>query len=237
MSDEPRNAFITGATGAIGAGIADACAAAGYRLHLVCRTFAATAATSYPDQTTVYACDLSSDSEVAGLSDELATIGSAALLVHAAGAFDNGTLEEIPPERLDAMYRVNLRSPYAITRALLPALRADHGQIVFVNSSAGAVDGRARIAAYAATKHALRALADAVRADENASGVRVLSIYPGRTAGPMQERLHALEGRRYVPDSLLQPADVAQAVLAALAQPMTAEVTDIHIRPAQAPLT
>jgi NADP-dependent 3-hydroxy acid dehydrogenase YdfG len=66
----------------------------------------------------------------------------------------------------------------------------------------------------------------------NRDGIRVLSVFPGRTATPpTQERLHALEGRPYRPESLLQPEDVAAVVVHALCLPRTAEVTEIKIRP------
>jgi len=61
--------------------------------------------------------------------------------------------------------------------------------------------------------------------------VRVLSVYPGRTASAMQEEVHRIEGLPYRPERLLQPADVAASVVAALELPGTAEVTDLHIRP------
>ena len=75
-------------------------------------------------------------------------------------------------------------------------------------------------------------MADALRAELNPDGVRVLSVFPGRTASRMQEAVHRGEGRPYRPEALLQPADVAEAVLAALRLPPTAETTDLHIRPA-----
>ena len=85
---------------------------------------------------------------------------------------------------------------------------------------------------YAASKYALKALADALRAEVNALGLRVLSVYPGRTASRMQAEVHAAEGRPYRPETLMQPEDVAASILAALALPRTAELTDLHIRPA-----
>jgi NADP-dependent 3-hydroxy acid dehydrogenase YdfG len=87
------------------------------------------------------------------------------------------------------------------------------------------------VSQYAATKHALKAVADSLRAEVNSQGIRVLSVYPGRTATPTQESLHALEGKPYRPTRLLQPEDVAAVVMNALCLPRTAEVTDIHIRP------
>ena len=62
-------------------------------------------------------------------------------------------------------------------------------------------------------------------------GVRVLSVYLGRTASEMQERIHQMEGKPYRPELLLQPDDVASVVINALSLARTAEVTDISIRP------
>jgi NADP-dependent 3-hydroxy acid dehydrogenase YdfG len=119
-----------------------------------------------------------------------------------------------------------------ITQALLPALRVRCGQVVFVNSSAGVnMQGTRHIAGYAACKHALRALADCLRAEVNIDGIRVLSVYPGRTATAMQEAIHMREGRLYNPEDLLQPDDVVAAVITALDMPRTAELTDIMLRP------
>ena len=87
------------------------------------------------------------------------------------------------------------------------------------------------LAQYDLTKHALKAIADSLRGEVNPDGVRVLSVYLGRTASEMQERIHQAEGRPYRPELLLQPQDVASVIVNALSLPRTAEVTDIHIRP------
>jgi NAD(P)-dependent dehydrogenase (short-subunit alcohol dehydrogenase family) len=141
-----------------------------------------------------------------------------------------GQVSSLPVEELDRQYRTNVRAPYLLTQLLIPMLESAAGQIVFVSSSAvrRAVAG---MGAYAATKHAVRALADALREELNPSGIRVLTVYPGRTAGPMQETLHQLEGRPYRLDRLLQPDDVAAIILDTLSLPRSAEVTDIDIRP------
>lgn len=109
-------------------------------------------------------------------------------------------------------------------------MRSCKGQIVFINSSAG-LNARADVGQYAATKHALKAIADSLREEVNADGVRVLSMFLGRTATPMQDAVHKMEGKEYHPECLIQPEDVAAVVVNALSLPRTAEVTDIHIRP------
>jgi len=152
------------------------------------------------------------------------------VLAHSAGAMALGSFESLEPSTLDALYRVNIRAPFALTRHLLAALKAAHGQIVFVNSSAG-LRASAENALYAATKHGLKALADGLRDEVNPEGVRVISVYPGRTATPMQRSVHDHEGRDFDPDLLLQPEDVVDVVLAALDHPETGEVTDVSVRP------
>jgi NADP-dependent 3-hydroxy acid dehydrogenase YdfG len=84
---------------------------------------------------------------------------------------------------------------------------------------------------YAATKHALKAFAETLRDEVNPQGIRVLDIFLGRTASPMQASVHELEGRTYRPERLIQPEDVASAILSALSLPRTAEVTELSMRP------
>jgi NADP-dependent 3-hydroxy acid dehydrogenase YdfG len=167
-----------------------------------------------------------------GTSDILKQFEGLDVLVHSAGIFRMGPIGEAPISDLDLVYRTNVRAPYALTQALLPMLVARQGQIVFINSSVG-LTARAGVGAYAASKHALKAIADSLRAEINELGVRVISVYPGRTATPQQEKIYEQEERPYRSDRLLQPEDVAQAVLNALAMPRTAEITDINIRPMQ----
>jgi NADP-dependent 3-hydroxy acid dehydrogenase YdfG len=228
-------AVVTGASSGIGAAIAQALAAEGARLCLVGRRSEAlqslTDSLPGPASHRWYFADLCEDGEVAGLASALLRDHAGVdLLVHAAGIFESGTVGPRQPAGLDLQYRTNVRAPLVLTQALLETLRARRGQIVFVNSSAGLV-ARAQNGGYAATKHALKALADGLREELNPDGVRVLSVYPGRTATPMQARVHAAEGRAYRPELLMQPQDVASVVVHALTLPHSAEVTDIMMRP------
>ena len=121
---------------------------------------------------------------------------------------------------------MNVRAPYLLTQSLLPLIIASHGQVVFVNSTAG-LHARKGAGQYAATKHALRGLADSLREDVNERGVRVLSVFLGRTASRMEAAVFEREGRPYTPGNLLQPEDVASVIVHALGPPRSAEVTDI----------
>lgn len=178
-----------------------------------------------------YQVDLTVDEDVRKIADLIQQdVGHIDMLIHSAGVISFGRLESATVEDFDRQYRTNVRAPYALTQALLPMLRTRRGQIVFINSSAG-LNASANVGQYAATKHALKAVADSLRHEVNAEGLRVLSIYPGRTAGPMQETIFKMEGREYRPELLMQPADLASVVINALALPRSAEVTDINVRP------
>lgn len=179
--------------------------------------------------------DLADDAVIDDAEEEAAALGDGVdLLVHAAGAFRAGSFETAPSGDLDHQFAVNARAPYLLTRRLLPGLRRRGGLVVFVNSTAGLVAG-AGSAAYAASKHALRALADALRAEVNADGVRVLSVYPGRTRSRMQQEVCRSLGQRYDAERFLDPADVASAIVDAAALPPSAEVYDLRLRPAAKP--
>jgi len=229
-------AVVTGASSGIGRAIALGLATKGAALCLVGRRAHELEEVSALAQATsscarIYCVDLSSDQEVERLKSELERdCRQLDILVHSAGIFRMGSLERAPATDLDIQYCTNVRAPYLLTQALLPMLRPRRGQIVFINSSVGLVS-RINVSQYAATKSALKAIADSLRDEVNADGLRVLSVYPGRTATAQQEDIYKQEGREYRPELLLQPADVAAVVLNALGLERTAEVTDISIRP------
>ncbi len=229
-------ALVAGASGDIGRAIALALAEAGATLWLVGRRPAvlsavAEAARRATPHVMVHPADLTAEADVQALRDRVARDGGRLdILIHSVGIVGWAPLETAPIADLDAQYRANLRAPYLLTQAMLPLLCAKRGQVVFINSSAGleaGVDG----GQYAASKHGLRAIADSLRQEVNARGVRVTSVYVGRTAGAVQARLFERERRAYRPELLVQPTNVAAMVTAILALPRTAEVTEIRMRP------
>ncbi|THJ74456.1 SDR family oxidoreductase [Candidatus Frankia alpina] len=177
--------------------------------------------------------DLTDDTAVA---DVTARHGRVDHLVHSAGAYASARVDAASLADLDAQYLANVRAPYALTQRLLPALRvagADGGaDIVIVNSTQGVRAG-AGTGQFAATQHAMRAFADSLRQEINADGIRVATIHLGRTATPRQETIYAREGREYAPALLIQADDVADLVDYLIRLPPTAEITELHLRPAK----
>jgi len=216
---------ITGASSGIGRAVALALAAPGATLHLIGRD---------PQRLDDMARDVSTKGARAivhqkDLATEMPKIDAADTLIHAAGTVKLGAVESASLADLDAQYAINVRAPFALTQHLLPALIAAKGQVVFINSGAG-LNARAGWSQYAMTKFALRALADALREEVKSKGVRVMTVYPGRTATPMQAEVHRQEGKTYDPSRFIQPEDVATMIVQALALPRSAQVTEINIR-------
>jgi NADP-dependent 3-hydroxy acid dehydrogenase YdfG len=232
---EERIAVVTGASSGIGRSISYDLGRCGHILHLLGRdaTRLHQVCSVAPNGSKLYPIEFTDTQELRRLAcDLMSGVPGIDVLVHSAGMFAAGTFDDLDAAEFDRQWLVNVRAPYVLTQALLPALRRRRGQIVFVNSSAGlGMHGTRRTSCYGATKAALRALADGLRAEVNDDGVRVVSVYPGRTATAMQESIHTRDGRLYRPDELLQPDDVAAAVMAALRLPRTAELTDVSLRP------
>lgn len=233
-----RTMLVTGAGRGIGRALAVGLAAEDTDILLVGRSRDALAGTAAAVEAIgarahIAVFDLDDDDAIAGLVRFADAVGGGrlAVLVHNAASHLLAPLEETSTADLDRILRTNVRAPFALTRLVMPMLRAVPGDVVFINSSA-ALSAPALNAAYAASKAALRAIADSLRAEINADGVRVLTVFPGRTASAMQEAIFEREGRPYRPDLLLQPADVAAAVMGALRLPQTAELTELHLRPA-----
>lgn len=238
MSDAPlagQTAIITGASRGIGRAIAHELARAGMTLCLLGRDQAALQAVAVelaPADVQLFLVELADDDALARTLEQLRQLERIDVLIHNAALYEMGAVQSVSVETLDALYRVNLRVPFVMTQALLPQLIASKGQIVFINSSLG-VNAKPLRSQYSATKSALKGFADSLRGEVNAEGVRVMSVYPGKTATDMQAAIHAFDSRDYQPETLMQPADVAQVVAGALALPRTAEVTDLHISPMQ----
>jgi NADP-dependent 3-hydroxy acid dehydrogenase YdfG len=129
---------------------------------------------------------------------------------------------------LVSQLKTNAIGPLQLTTILAPQLPA-RARTVFVNSSQGLRAGRDS-GAYAVSKQALRAIADSLRTELARDAVGVTSIYLGRTATRMQERLYAERHEDYRPELLIQPESVTELVAAILTLPDDVEVTDISMR-------
>ena len=217
-------ALITGAGGGIGSAIADALAPT-HTLLLAGRPSARLDAVAARLGAPTWPLDLADQESIEAAAEPLAELD---VLVHNAGVAHPGRFDESVPEQWRACFEVNVTGAVALTLALLPALRASRGHVVFINSGAG-INASPGLAAYSASKFAQRAFADSLRADE--PSLRVTSVHPGRVATEMQEDLVAYEGGEYDAAKYLKPETVAQIVANVIATPPDAHTHQVVVRP------
>jgi NAD(P)-dependent dehydrogenase (short-subunit alcohol dehydrogenase family) len=129
------------------------------------------------------------------------TPGGLDALVNNAGIGIGGPLELVAAEDLRRQFDVNVLGQVAVTNAMLPSLRRARGRIVFISSVGGRV-AMAFTAPYAASKHAIEALGDALRVELRTSGVRVALVEPGSVATPIWEKSRAEADRLSIPAGL-----------------------------------
>jgi NAD(P)-dependent dehydrogenase (short-subunit alcohol dehydrogenase family) len=108
-------------------------------------------------------------------------------LVNNAGIALSGPLELVPVEELRHQLEVNVVGQVAVTQALMPALRRRRGRIVFMGSIAGR-SALPFLAPYAASKHALEAVADSLRVELRPFGMHVSIVEPGTIKTPIWTR-------------------------------------------------
>ncbi|MET9591612.1 SDR family oxidoreductase [Streptomyces sp. NPDC006516] len=223
--------LITGAGSGIGAAVARRLLERGDELLLLARDAgrARELAALYPGARTLVG-DLADPDRLSWAFGQQPMPERLDSLLHIAGVVELGRIGDLTPKTWHLQLNANLVAPAELTRLLLPQLRVSQGQVVFVNSGAG-LAAHAEWGAYAASKHGLKALADSLRHEEHGNGVRVTSVYPGRTASPMQAKVHQQEGKEYDASRWIDPESVATTILLAIDLPRDAEVNDLTVRP------
>lgn len=229
-----KSALITGASSGIGKHIAETLAGHGVNVILLGRnkqrlSEVSRGITERGGRADVFACDFTSVREI---SECMKTIGSTYpsldILVHSAGLIIQGPIEHSAPGEDATVLTVNTLAPMHITGALLPALKKAKGQVIFINSSI-VKSPKPNYSAYRASKLALESFADTLREEVRQDGVNVTGIYPASTATPMQQMVKKKERMAYIPEELLRPGDIAQAVAAILLLPDTISVSSMHV--------
>lgn len=217
-------ALITGASGGIGSAIATALAPT-HTLLLAGRPSERLDAVAERLGATTFPLDLADTTTIEASCE---VVDQLDVLVHNAGLSIPGHFGDSDVDDWRATFQVNVFGAVALTLALLPALRQARGQVVFINSGAGH-NVSPGMASYSASKFALRAVADSLRADE--PQLRVTTVFPGRTDTEMQRELVAFEGGDYDPRRFLRADTVAAVVANVLATPPDGHVHEVIIRP------
>ena len=233
-SAEPGTAFVTGATEGIGRAIAVALGRAGYRVGICARTggkvqevLAALAAENV--EAAGIAADVGNESDVrAAVAHVTDRLGPVETLVNNAGVGIFKPFEELTTDDWDRTMATNLRSLFLVTREVLPGMRRRRrGAIVNIASLAGR-NGFVGGTAYTASKHAVLGFSKSLMAEVRKDDIRVIAICPGSVDTAL------MHGQTMLKPNLpraLQPGDIAETVLATLALPPRAMVSELDIRP------
>ena len=231
------HALVTGASGGIGAAIAEALAAAGARrLTLVGRDrralgLVARRAAARGSRADMLVCDVTDPD---ALQDAFGRVGPLDALICAAGANVPQALDEIELDTADRLWTLNVRAGLHATREAVARMPASGGVVVFISSQMGHV-GAARRSVYCATKHAIEGLTRALAVELAPRGVRVIAVAPTFVLTQMTEPFLADPAfradvlRRIPLGRLAEPAEVAAAVVYA-ASPAAASVTGCSLR-------
>jgi len=187
-----KTALITGAGSGIGRALAHVAARHGYRTILVGRRGDALEATA--TNTWASICVQADVTTAEGRARIVAAVGNRLeILINNAGALRVGRVGELDDTALGLMVETNLVAPMALTRDLLPALKAAHGRVANVGSMFGDI-AYPYFAAYSATKFGLRGYCDALRRELSGSGVGVTYAAPRATRTEATEEFDALIG-------------------------------------------
>lgn len=213
-------AAITGAAGGIGGAIAQRFAAEGARVCLMDRAQADPAgAASALEGAIGVAVDIAEEASVSTAFESLRVqLGDADILVNAAAIAGAGTVEEMPIDEWDAMFRVNTRGTFLTCRAALPAMRKNGWGRIINLASEVAFRGNAGLSHYAASKAAVVAFTKCLAHECVADGVRANVLAPGPTDTAMLSGIDADVIEKLVNDlmpikRLGRPEEIAAAAL------------------------
>jgi 3-oxoacyl-[acyl-carrier protein] reductase len=227
-------ALVTGATEGIGRAIAFSLGRAGYAVGVCARTpsrlrtvleelaAAGIRAAGHPG-------DVGVESDARAIVAQVtAALGPIDVLVNNAGVAILKPFEQLTLDEWDTTMATNVRSLFLVTREVLPGMRArQHGSIVNIASLAGR-SGFTGGVAYTASKHATLGFSRALMLEVRKENIRVIAICPGSVDTSLIRNQSALSPNI---DRILQPQDVADTVLAALALPERATVSELDVRP------
>jgi NAD(P)-dependent dehydrogenase (short-subunit alcohol dehydrogenase family) len=231
--------LITGASSGFGRAITEAAVTAGDTVIATARNAAVLAdiAASHPGQVEALALDVTDTAAIeAAVEDVVARHGRIDVLVNNAGRGHVGAAEETSDAELRSLFDVHVFGPAALTRAVLPRMRARRSGAIVQMSSMGGQMSFAGFSAYSGTKFALEGMSEALAEEVRPLGIKVLIVEPGAfrtglfgstsdsaqiadysaTVGPTRQMIQTSNGRQ--PGD---PAKAAAAIIAAIDAPET----------------
>lgn len=234
MNLRNKVAIVTGASQGIGESIAFSLAKEGAQLVLIGRNAEKLEKVAFEcerlgGKAKILPFDLTQIENIPNLvKDILAAFSTVHIIVNNAGTYVNGNPYESDTKDWDYALDLNFRSVYHLTNRILPSISADGGAIINISSIAGLMTYKGG-EIYTATKYALRAYSNCLFDSVREKGIKVTCLFPGFVNTEL--------GRedKIIPEKMIQPNDIASAVLWALKLPATACPTEITVRPQYSP--
>jgi NADP-dependent 3-hydroxy acid dehydrogenase YdfG len=240
---EGTTAVVTGASSGIGEATARALAAAGARVALLARRRDRLESLAHDlgDRAAVYEVDVTDGSEVAPTLEAIAAdLGGIDVLVNDAGYGSMVPALEADLAEWRTMVDVNITGVLLTTHAALPHLvEAAEGprgvaDVVTISSVAGRKIASPKVNVYAATKHAVNAFSEALRQELTGHHVRVGLVEPGLVRSEMTEHNGAAEdAEEHLELGLMEPEDIADAVVYMVTRPRRTAVNEMLVRPTE----
>ena len=229
-----RVALVTGASRGIGAAVARRLAAAGARVALVARDKGAlaTLAREIGHGAVGLACDVRDTETLSRAIDQLPDLVDAMpdIVINNAGSFAIQSAGETSVQAFSDMLAVNLTAPFAVVRAVLPAMRdRGAGHVVTIGSIADRTIFAGN-AAYASSKHGVRALHEVLRAELRGTGIRASLVSPGPVDTRLWDSIDPDNQPGFTPrKEMLSPAHVADAVLYVVTAPAELNIDELRL--------
>ena len=224
-------ALVTGASRGIGAAVAELLVAEGADVIRVARSLSA----GYRGRVHDLPCDLTDPAQVTRLGElVLAEHGAPDIVVSNAGAFVLAPLADTEPADLELQLAVNVKAPFYLAQAFLPAMRAaGKGCLITVGSVADHV-GLAENSAYGASKYGLRGLHETLLAEYRESGVRLTLVSPGATDTAVWDAVDPDHRAGLTPRAnMLHAVDVAEAILFVATRPPRVHIDWLRLDPSR----
>lgn len=229
-----KTAIVTGASRGIGLATSQLLIAEGARVAMLARGLSGLrdVASALGERAMPVQCDVAN---VDALLHALATIraafsGAPDIIVNNAGVFELDTIEKLEPSAFSHALETNLVAPHRIVHAFLGDMRERGSGHVLTIGSIADRQVFSENGAYAASKHASRALHEAMRAELRGSGVRVTLISPGPVDTPLWDGIDPDHREGFTPRALmLRPEAVADAVLFVILQPSDVNIDELRL--------
>lgn len=237
MTLSGKTVLITGGGTGIGAGCALALAREGCKVVISGRREAPLneVADQFDGESAILTCtaDVADRESVRQLFDWAnQELGQVDILINSAGInVPQRSMAELVPEDWDKLMQVNATGAYNCIQAVLPQMKArKDGLIINISSVAGLRASLLGGVAYSASKFAMSALGLTVAREVKDEGIRITNIYPGEVETPILDNRPVQVSDEHRA-RILQPADLAAAVVMVSQLPPRANVSELVIKP------